>query len=188
MACKTFICVLLLALLSGFRTSFANSVSAPTYPDPSPCPHPTRFANTLIRAPTPSAPKLAVKDEFLQEQILFYYTDQNIFLSEAAFASFCLDQCISYQPDPKGTGLFPPPAVLPPYYVTNKTGPCLSYTVDMGKPYPPNPKDTAERWYCEGFGKWFAEDLSDFSPNDSPDSYMHGLAVNRDCGAGYRMF
>lgn len=58
----------------------------------------------------------------------------------------------------------------------------------MGKPYPPNPSDTATRWYCEGFGEYFEEDESDFVPVDAPGSYMYGLGVNRACGGDYRAY
>lgn len=61
----------------------------------------------------------------------------------------------------------------------------------MGKPFPPNPDDTALRWYCEAFDTYLAEDLSDFEPVDAEGSFMHALAVNRDCGegmGGYRAF
>lgn len=150
------------------------------------CSSPTGFDNIIVRAPTPSSPKLQLKDDFLFKHILFFYTDQNTALSEAAFASFCLDQCIAYQPDPNATDVSNIPPVLPPYFVTNRTGPCLSFTVDMGKPFPPNPKDTAPRWYCEAFDQYLTTD--DFVPIDAPGSFMYGLGVNRACEGGYRVF
>ncbi|KAL9610882.1 MAG: hypothetical protein Q9167_004423, partial [Letrouitia subvulpina] len=120
--------------------------------------------------------------------ILFFYTDTNIRLSQAAFASFCLDQCIAYQPDLNATNLPSETPALPPFFVTNRPGPCRSFTVDMGKPFPPNPNDTAPRWYCEAFDQYLAEDLSDFVPVDAPGSYMYGLGVNRGCGGSYRAY
>lgn len=60
--------------------------------------------------------------------------------------------------------------------------------MDMGKPYPPNPNDTAPRWYCEAFDEYLAEDGSDFVPVDAPESYMYGLGVNRACGGTYRAY
>ena len=69
------------------------------------------------------------------------------------------------------------------------TGPCLSFTVDMGKPFPPNPNDEALRWHCEGFDTYLKDDLSDFEEVKAEGSFMHALAVNRDCGVGgYRAF
>ncbi|KAI4218613.1 MAG: hypothetical protein L6R40_008762, partial [Gallowayella cf. fulva] len=128
-----------LALL--LQQTFAQSPISTTT-NPSACPSPTGFANTLIRAPVPQSPKLKVTDSFLYSNNLFFYTDQNTALSSAAIASFCLDQCISYQPDPFAIDL-PSNGPLPPVYISNKAGPCLSFTVDMGKPAPPNPNDNA---------------------------------------------
>ena len=144
----------------------------------------------IIRAPLPNSPKLQVKPSFLAAHNLFYYSDPNTALSEAAVARFCLDQCIAYQPNPDAVDLFSNGTVstLPLFYVTNKPGPCLSFTVDLGKPFPPIPNDTAPRWFCEGFDRYLAGDLSDFEPVDAPGSFRFGLAVNRACGGGYRAF
>lgn len=171
-----------LCLQVAAQSSFPTNTSNPYL-----CPSPTGFANSIVRAPLPSSPTLSLTNSFLFEHILFFYTDTNIAISEAAFASFCLDQCIAYQPDPKAKPL-PTEGSLPPSYVGNKTGPCLSFTVDMGKPFPPNTNDTALRWYCEAFDKYLAEDLSDYETFDSPGSFMHALGVNRACGGGYRAF
>ena len=173
----------LLSFGSSAQYSNSSNTSAPT-----PCPSPTGFANTIIRAPLPSSPTFQLKDSFLFPHLLFYYTDTNIALSEAAFASFCLDQCIAYQPNANAVDLSTMTDNLPPSYVSNQTGPCLSFTVDMGMPYPPNPNDTALRWYCEAFDQYLAEDLSDYEPVDAPGSYMHALGVNRACGSGYRAY
>ena len=176
---------LLIFSLLQTRASVLSPSSAHTSSPPS-CPSPIGFANTIIRAPLPSSPTLQIKFPFLLQHLLFYYTDTNVLLSEAAFASFCLDQCVGFQPDPKAGPA--PSTSLPPSYVSNSTGPCLSFTVDMGKPYPPTANDTGLRWYCEGFDRYVAEDLSDYEPVDAPGSYMHALGVNRVCGGTYRAF
>ena len=167
---------------------FVYSQSSPNATATTTCPTSTGFSNYLIRAPTPASPTLAPKNSFLFSNILFYYTDLNTRLSESSFSQFCLDQCIGYVPDPAATVL--PTDALAPFFVTNRTGPCRSFTVDMGKPFPPNPNDTRTRWYCEGFGEYFKSDLSDFEEVDAEGSFMYGLAVNRGCdkGDGYRMF
>lgn len=70
-------------------------------------------------------------------------------------------------------------------------GPCLSFTVDMGKPVPGSPINgnaTATRWWCEGFDAYLKEDLSDYIEADVEGSYMYGLGVNRACGGEYRFY
>lgn len=183
---------LLWALLSSILgTLLQVSVQASSVPNnsiPSLCPSPTGFENTIIRAPLPNSPTLQINPAFLSEHLLFFYTDKNTALSQAAFASFCLDQCIAYQPNPNVIELPADSTSLPDFFVTNKTGPCLSFTVDMGKLYPPNPNDVTPRWYCDAFDKYLAQDLSDFVPVDAPGSFMHSLGVNRACEGGYRAY
>ena len=180
----------LLSILSLYRAQASAQATLPGIPstNSSLCPTPAGFANNMIRAPLSSSPELMLKLPFLLDHILFFYTDQNTALSEAAVASFCLDQCIGYQPNPSAGPLPTDAPVFPASYVGNKPGPCLSFTVDMGKPYPPNPKDTAMRWYCEAFDHYLAEDLSDFEPVNTTGSYMQALAVNRACSGIYRAF
>lgn len=170
-------------LLVSAQSSFSSNSS--TF---SPCLSPTGFANTIIRAPLPSSPTLQINPSFLSKHILFFYTDQNTALSQAAFASFCLDQCIAYQPTPNPTKIPAGPASLPEFYATSRPGPCLSFTVDMGKPYPPNPNDTTPRWFCEAFDTYLAQDLSDYVPVKAPGSFMYSLGVNRACGGKYRAY
>ncbi|KAL8831348.1 MAG: hypothetical protein Q9170_005341 [Blastenia crenularia] len=151
------------------------------------CPAPTGFGNTIVVATLPSFPTLKVNDAFASSNILFRYIDPNVLLSQAVFSTFCLDQCISYQPDPNA-GPMPMSGTQPLVYVSNRTGPCLSFTVNMGKPIPPDPNDNAARWFCAGFSKYFAENQSDFVPADAPGSFMYSLGVNRACNDSYRFF
>ena len=57
----------------------------------------------------------------------------------------------------------------------------------MGKLYPPDPKDTALRWYCTAFNEFLTESLFE-AVQEGVQSYMHAVAVNRVCGAGFRAF
>lgn len=167
----------LVQVISTHSSSPSNSSTS------SACIAPTGFANIIIRAPLPSSPTLQIEPSFFSQHLLFYYTDQNTALSQAAFASFCLDQCIAYQPNHNPANLSTGPGgLLPASYVTSRPGPCLSFTVDVGKPYPPNPNDTAPRWFCEAYDTFFAQDLSDYVPVDAPGSFMYSLGVNRACG------
>ena len=151
------------------------------------CSVPTGFTNTLVRAPTPKSPILAIKFPFLTSHILFSIVDFNTKLSQSNFAQFCLDQCIAHQPGSQ-------PIVVNGSSIGG-SGPCRSFTVDMGVPQPGAPDNgnaTALRWWCEGFDAYFKEDLSDFEEFEGEGSYMYGLAVNRGCASGtesdYRFF
>lgn len=176
----------LLPLLLLLSTLALLASAHPTSTSPAPCASPTGFSNTVIRAPLPGSPTLQVSPRFLDAHLLFYSTFTNVQLSEAAVAAFCLDQCIAYHPDPHPANLSAS-ASLPASYVSSRPGPCLSFTVDLGKLYPPDLNDTALRWYCEAFDTYLAENLSDYEPVDAPGSFLYSLGVNRACG-GVRVF
>lgn len=133
------------------------------------CASPTGFANTVIPAPRALATSnFEIAPAFSDAHAVFIITDANTALSEASIASFCLDQCIAYQPN--GT-----------------TGPCLSFNVNLGLPIPPTPSGP-EQWFCSGFDAYLADDGSDYVPVEVEGSYMFGLGVNRVCNGTYRAY
>ncbi len=163
------------ASASGSTCTASPSATAPPYRNTtttaSPtCASPTGFANTVVPAPRALATSnFEVAPAFADVHSLFVLTDTNVALSEASIASFCLDECIAYQPN--GT-----------------TGPCLSFNVNLGRPVPPTGDGGPERWYCSGFDAYLADDASDYAPVDVEGSYMFGLGVNRVCNGTYRAY
>ncbi|KAL8952121.1 MAG: hypothetical protein Q9222_001933 [Ikaeria aurantiellina] len=163
------------------------------------CPNPTGFGNAIILAPLPSSQNLRPNNVFLAANVLNRYINSNTLLPQASFASFCLDQCISYHPDPSAAPI-PISGTQPLAYVSNRTGPCLSFIVNMGKPFPEDlnmgntstipddPNDNAARWYCIGFSQYLALDQSDFVPAEASGTFMYSLGVNRACDGRYRAF
>lgn len=145
-------------------TTKSSSSSSTTTATPS-CTSPQGFQNTVVPVScTLQRSSFRVSDAFTEAHELFEVTDTNIFLPEADFAKFCLDQCISA-----------------------KGRTCLSFFVNEGKPYPPMPgQSQAPRWYCKGYDAPLS--ATDFEPANAPGSYLNGLAVNRVCGGTYRAY
>lgn len=142
--------------------SSADSNPTPN-PDPT-CTQPLTAANTAV-APILRGNRLVpapyrLPDSFIYPHILFVFTDFNLRLPRAAWATFCLDQCVAF--------------------AGNRT--CRSFEVDQGAPYPPAPEGQSQdkRWWCEGFDVPLSADL--FVPNPVPNSYERILGVNRLCG------
>lgn len=153
---------------------------------------PSQFSNYLVRASTPqNSTTLAIKTPFLFTHLLFFYITPSTSLPQSSIASLCLDLCVSYMPNATAIPLSDLPTPFPDTYTSNRTGPCRSFTVDQGKPYPPSPEDERPRWYCEGFDQELAGDLSDYEVVDAEGSYLYGVGVNRGCAEGrgcYRAF
>jgi len=110
-----------------------------------------------------------IADSFVNAHNVYYTEIPNIALSQASIASFCLHQCIAYQ--------------------ANATGnvPCLGFSVDMGTIYPPNPNDTAIRWFCTAFNALLTPELYQALEPDV-DTYMHLIGVNRVCEGTFRAY
>lgn len=140
------------------RPSSADSKPIPT------CTQPLTAANTAVTPILPGSRLVPapyrLPDSFIYPHILFVFTDFNLRLPRAAWATFCLDQCIAF--------------------AGNRT--CRSFEVDQGVPYPPVPKgqNQDKRWWCEGFDVPLSADL--FVPSLIPNSYERVLGVNRLCG------
>ncbi|KAK9809723.1 hypothetical protein WJX73_010461 [Symbiochloris irregularis] len=171
--------LILLTLSSTALPSFALTAQS------SNCTSFSGFSNYIFRAPLPDSPHLAVKPSFLEEHLLFFYTIARPQMSQAAVASFCLDQCVTFKPDPDAPPF--PTEDLPESYVSNRTGPCGGFTVDLGEPAAPGGGSNETRWYCEAFDQNLS--LDNYEPNDQQGSYLHALGVNRACdGSNYRAF
>ena len=141
--------------------------SAPSHDSNPTCTGPYTAANTAV-APILPGNRLVpapyrLPDSFIYPHILLFFTDFNINLPRAAWATFCLDQCIAFV-DKNGTRT------------------CRSFEVDQGVPYPPLPKgqNMDKRWWCEGFDVELSPEL--FVPNTIQGSYQRFLGVNRRCG------
>lgn len=155
------------------------------------------FDNYIVRAPNTYENTHTVNPAFTEKHLLFIYTDRNTALSQAAFASFCLDQCINYQPrfnyltviNPPSLSIDPDPTAPQPdaFVNTERNGPCLGFVVDLGRPFPYT-EDTVNRWFCRGFNALFELDQSDFVPIEARYSFLNTVAVNRNCGGGYRAY
>ncbi len=132
------------------------------------CTSPFGFANTVVFAPNALATiNHQIDDSFVNTHAVDFTEILNVAISQAAVASFCLDRCIAY------TG--------------NATSdlPCLSFSVDMGEPYPPNASDTAVRWFCTTFDAALSPEL--YEAIDA-ESYMHAVGVNRVCEGTFRAY
>ena len=129
-------------------------------PSPLNCTLPLTSANTAVTPLLP--PPYRLPDSFIYPHILFFFTDFNLQLPRAAWATFCLDQCVAY--------------------AGNDTRICRSFEIDQGVPYPPPPEgqNREKRWWCEGFDVELRPE--DFVKNNIKDSYERILGVNRLCG------
>lgn len=151
-------------------TSTISSPHSPTAnPPPSTCTGPFSAANTALPPPLPNNRPYRLPDSFVYAHILVFFTDFNVNLPRAAWATYCLDQCIAY--------------------VGNGTRTCRSFEVDQGVPYPAIPKgpngeegDNRRRWWCEGFDVELK--VEDFVENTVVGSYERFLGVNRLCDDG----
>ena len=158
----TTILPLLIHALGAYTQSTIHNTSSPT------CTSPTGFANTVVFALNALATLNHNIDElFVTTHAVDFAEIPNIALSQAAIASFCLDKCIAY-----------------PGNATSKL-PCLSFSADMGRPYPPNASDTAVRWYCTIFDAALSPEL--YQAIDA-ESYMHAVGVNRVCEGSFRAY
>lgn len=141
------------------------SLAPSSKPNPT-CTGPLTAANTAV-APILPGNRLVpapyrLPDSFIFPHFLFFFTDFNIGLPRAAWATFCLDQCIAY--------------------IGNGTRTCRSFEVDQGVPYPPLPpgQNQDKRWWCEGFDVPLSAEL--YVPNLVEGTYGRFLGVNRLCG------
>ncbi|MCJ1461278.1 hypothetical protein MMC28_011660 [Mycoblastus sanguinarius] len=141
-----------------------------TTPATPPCLSPTGFANTVVFTPDPLATVgHEIADSFVNAHYIYYTDIPNIALSQASIASFCLDQCVAYQANATGNA------------------PCLSFSVDMGRQYPPVANDTEIRWYCTAFDAPLTADLYG-ALEAGVESYMHVVGVNRMCEGMFRAY
>lgn len=132
------------------------------------CTSPFGFANTVVFAPNALATiNHQISESFVNTHAVDFTEILNIAISQAAVASFCLDRCIAY-----------------PGNATSDL-PCLSFSVDMGEPYPPNASDTALRWFCTTFDAALSPEL--YEAIDA-ESYMHAVGVNRVCEGTFRAY
>lgn len=154
-------------LIYTLTTSAQSNTTNTTVPT---CSSPIGFANTVLFAPDALATvNHQIADYFVNTHAVYYTEIPNTALSQASIASFCLDQCISYQANATGNA------------------PCLSFSVDMGKPYPPDPSDTAIRWFCTAFDQPLTVDLYE-AVAAGVESYMHAVGVNRLCEGTFRAY
>lgn len=145
-----------------------STASSPASTTTQTCASPTGFGNQVVPAPDYLAnAHFTPSPEFNATHSLFILTDLNIDLPEAVFASFCLDKCFEY-----GSG----------------TRTCRSIFVNEGKPYPPGVmgSDTAPRWYCVAYDAPLSASV--YRIIDAPESYLHGLGINRVCDESYRAY
>ena len=152
--------VMSLEVLTVSSQSIKSNTTAPT------CTSPTGFANTVVFAPDALATvNHQIAGSFEYTHFVYFTEVPNTDLSQATVASFCLDECIAYQGN------------------SSSNLPCLSFSVDMGAPYPPNASDTAVRWYCTAFDVPLSPDLYEAV---AVDSFMHAVGVNRICDGTFR--
>ena len=163
------------ASASAISTAIA-STTPPPYPQntttttSSTCASSTGFANTVVPAPLPLATSnFKIAPAFTATHTLFVIQNLNAAFPEATIASFCLDECIVYQPN-------------------SSTGPCLSFDVNLGRPVPPTGNGGPVQWFCSGYDAYLANDGSDYVPVDVQGNYMFGLGVNRVCNGTYRAY
>ncbi len=157
-----FISIFFYHALGAYAQAITQNSSLPT------CTSPSGFANTVVFAPAALATvNHQIDDAFVDTHAVYFTEILNIAIPQAAIASFCLDECIAY------TG--------------NSTSdlPCLSFSVDMGEPYPPNASDTAVRWFCTTFDAQLSPEL--YEAIDA-ESYMHAVGVNRVCEGTFRAY
>ena len=158
----TTILPLLIHALGAYTQSTIHDSPLPT------CTSPSGFANTVVFAPNALATiNHQIDDSFVNTHAVDFAEISNVALSQAAVASFCLDKCIAY-----------------PGNATSKL-PCLSFSADMGRPYPPNASDTAVRWFCTIFDAVLSPGL--YEAIDA-ESYMHAVGVNRVCEGSFRAY
>ena len=157
-------------LLSIISLRILTATTQSTYPNTtSPtCTTPTGFANTVVFAPDALASRNhRIETTFEYTHAIYFNELFNTDLPQATIASYCLDQCVAY----KGNA--------------TSNLPCLSFSVDMGAPYPPNASDTVVRWFCTAFDAPLSPDLYELI---DADSYMHAVGVNRVCEGTFRAY
>lgn len=174
-AVKNFVC-------SAASASATSTASCPTATTPPPyplnvtttsttgCASPTGYANTVVPAPSALArSNFQIAPAFAAAHEVVEFRSVDITASEASIATECLKRCVAYKPN-------------------GKTGPCLSFNVNLGKPIPPTGNGGPTQWFCSGFDAYLANDGSDFLPVPVGGSYMFGLDVNRVCNGTYRAY
>lgn len=177
MPTRTLSLSLLFSLFLSCQARILTLTVANTSLTPTPCSScPTGSANTVVPVPYPLATThFQIDPAFASEHTVFTITDKNTAIPEAAWATFCLDQCVAYQP--KTTANY-------------TEGPCRSFTVNVGKAIPKERfgGDDSARWFCSGFDAFLAEGGGTYVPIDAPGSYLFGVGVNRICGSGFRAY
>ena len=149
-------------ILSPLAQAFSNTTKTS-------CTKPASFANTVVPAIGPLATsKHSVALSFELAHTVFFTDTLNTTIPQAIIATSCLEQCVAYQP------------------LNATTGPCLSFEVDLGKPYPPNPNDTASRWFCTAYDQYLTPE--DYAAVDAPGSYVGLVGVNRVCEGTFRAY
>ena len=156
----------LLAIVAYSHSTLAQAFSNTTKPS---CTTPASSANTIVPAIGPLATsKHSVALSFELAHTVFFTDNLNTTIPQAIIASSCLKQCVAYQP------------------LNATTGPCLSFEVDLGKPYPPNANDTASRWFCTAYDQYLTPE--DYVAVDAPGSYIGLVGVNRVCEGTFRAY
>ena len=142
--------------------STANSTTTPTSTQ-------LGLANTLVPAPASLGPSFQIKPSFNAAHEVFQFENLPGTLSEASVATFCLEQCVVYQP--------------------NATrGPCLSFNVNLGRPVPPTGNGGPTQFFCSGFDAPIASDGSDYQIVTIPGAYLYPISVNRVRNGTFRAF
>lgn len=130
------------------------------------CTAPFGLANTIVPAAGPLATsKHCVAPPFELAHTVFFTDNPNTTIPQAVIATACLEQCAAYR-------------------APNAT--CLSFEVDLGKPYPPNASDAAPRWFCTAYDRYLTP--GDYVAVDAPGSYVGLVGVNRVCGGTFRAY
>ena len=176
-AVKDYVCSVAAASGSVPSTSTGTaSATSPPYPQNTTttgtptCASPTGLANSVVPAPRALATaNFQVVPAFANANTVFKLQNLDIALSEASIATTCLDQCVAFK-------------------ANSTKGPCLSFTVNLGKPIPPTGNGGPTQWFCTGFDKYLANDGSDYVAVDVAGSYMHSVGVNRVCNGTYRAY
>ena len=159
-----------LLLVAMFSASCSNAQS-PSNTNCTTTPTGTQLglANTRVPVPASLGPMFQIKPSFNAAHQVLQFQNFPATLSEASVATFCLEQCVVYQP--------------------NATrGPCLSFNVNLGKPVPPTGNGGPTQFFCSGFDAPIANDGSDFQTVTSPGSYQYPDSANRNRNATFRAF
>ncbi len=157
-------------LLAAASFPYLSSAATPTNTTPNlTCTHPTGLSNTFIPVPLSLTPSYRILPTFATAHQIFLFDNLPAAFSEASIGTFCLEQCVAYQPD--GT-----------------TGPCLSFNVNLGKPVPPTGNGGPTQWFCSGFDNFFDGGGEDFESVDVEESFLFPISVNRGCGGIFRAY